>query len=91
MPKKKKERKRKETASSSLVRVELESEPGLGDVESRPVAGVLKDGVTVEPGAASQHHKPGFIYNNKQYSFLKINATVVILLLVLQISLLNTE
>jgi len=42
----------------SLVRVELESEPGLGDVESRPVAGVLQDGVAVETRAAFQYHKP---------------------------------
>jgi hypothetical protein len=39
-------------------RVELEGEPGLRDVQRRPAVRVLKDGVAVEPGVASQHHQP---------------------------------
>jgi hypothetical protein len=55
----------------SLVSVELESQSSLGDVESRVVAGVLHDGVTVETGAAFQHHKPsGFITRNNKHSSL---------------------
>lgn len=42
----------------SLSRVKLEDEPRFTDVQSRVVAIMLKDGIAVEPRAASEHYKP---------------------------------